>query len=79
MTHSDPTRMLLIDTSSATRSEDVITALVRGLDGFAVNLLQTKDAATTAMTSWLQTGELSKLIPDLIDALGRLLVLEQAA
>lgn len=51
------TRMLLIDTSSANRSEDVITALVKALDGFAVSMLQTKDSAATAMTSWLQTGE----------------------
>ena len=50
-------RLLLIDTSSATRSEEVITALVKAMDGFAVTLLQTKDSAATAMTSWLKTGE----------------------
>lgn len=48
---------LVIDTASPSRAEDVITALVKTLDGFSVSMLQTKDVPTTAMTSWLHSGE----------------------
>lgn len=50
-------RRLVIDTSSPSRAEDVITVLVRSLDGFSIGMVQTKDAPTSAMTSWLQSGE----------------------
>lgn len=50
-------RTMLIDTASASRAEDVVTALVRALDGFAVGLIQTQAAPCSAMTAWLGTGE----------------------
>lgn len=54
----DPTRQLLyLDTSSSARAEDVITCLVRSLDGFAVTLLQTKESAAVVMKEWLASGE----------------------
>lgn len=54
----DPSRHLLyLDTSSSARAEDVITCLVRSLDGFAVTLLQTKESAAVAMKEWLASGE----------------------
>ncbi|HEX5312163.1 recombination-associated protein RdgC [Aquabacterium sp.] len=54
----DPARhLLMLDTSSSARAEDVITSLVKSLDGFAVSLLQTKDSAAVAMKEWLASGE----------------------
>ncbi|MGE5453213.1 MAG: recombination-associated protein RdgC [Acidobacteriota bacterium] len=54
----DPAHHLLyLDTSSSSRAEDVITCLVRSLDGFAVTLLQTKESAAVAMKEWLASGE----------------------
>lgn len=54
----DPTRhMLMLDTSSSSRAEDVITTLVKVLDGFAVTLLQSKESAAVAMKEWLASGE----------------------
>lgn len=54
----DPTRhMLMLDTSSSSRAEDVITTLVKVLDGFAVTLLQSKESAAVAMKEWLVSGE----------------------
>lgn len=50
-------RLLVIDTASASRAEDVVSCLVKSLDGFSISLLQTKDAPCTAMTSWLHSGE----------------------
>jgi len=54
----DPARhMLMLDTSSSSRAEDVITTLVKVLDGFAVTLLQSKESAAVAMKEWLASGE----------------------
>lgn len=54
----DPSHhLLMLDTSSSARAEDVITSLVKSLDGFAVSLLQTKDSAAVAMKEWLASGE----------------------
>ena len=54
----DPARhLLMLDTSTSARAEDVITSLVKSLDGFAVSLLQTKDSAAVAMKEWLASGE----------------------
>lgn len=49
--------LLMLDTSSSSRAEDVITSLVKCLDGFAVSLLQTKESASVAMKEWLASGE----------------------
>lgn len=50
-------RLLVIDTASASRAEDVVSCLVKALDGFAVSLVQTQHSPTTAMTGWLHSGE----------------------
>lgn len=50
-------RLLVIDSSSQARAEEVVTALVKGLDGFAVSPLQTKESAAVAMSQWLVDGE----------------------
>lgn len=49
--------LLMLDTSSSSRAEDVITSLVKSLDGFSVSLLQTKESASVAMKEWLASGE----------------------
>lgn len=54
----DPAKhLLMLDTSSSSRAEDVITSLVKALDGFSVSLLQTKESAAVAMKEWLASGE----------------------
>jgi len=50
-------RLLFIDTASARRAEDVVTLLVKSLDGFAVLPLQTQVTPVSAMSGWLGTGE----------------------
>ncbi|MDE2076416.1 MAG: recombination-associated protein RdgC [Burkholderiales bacterium] len=49
--------LLMLDTSSSARAEDVITYLVKSLDGFSMALLQTKESASVAMKEWLASGE----------------------
>ena len=54
----DPKRhLLMIDASSPTRAEDVVSALVKSLDGFAVSQLQTAQSAAVMMSEWLVSGE----------------------
>lgn len=50
-------RFLVIDAGSQKRAEEVVTLLVKALDGFAVRLLQTQLAPVTAMSAWLTAGE----------------------
>jgi len=50
-------RLLFIDTASAKRAEDVVTLLVKTLEGFAVLPLQTQVTPVSAMSGWLGTGE----------------------
>ncbi|HSI56979.1 MAG TPA: recombination-associated protein RdgC [Ideonella sp.] len=50
-------RLLMIDTSSATRAESVVTYLVKALDGFAVTQFQTTMSPAAAMSAWLASGE----------------------
>lgn len=50
-------RLLMIDTSSATRAESVVTYLVKALDGFAVSQFQTTLSPAVAMSAWLASGE----------------------
>lgn len=50
-------RVLVLDTASAKRAEDVVTQLVKALDGFAVLALQTQRSPVAAMSDWLQSGE----------------------
>ena len=50
-------RWLVIDASSQTRADEVVTMLVKSLDGLAVTLLDTKLSPTTAMSDWLISQE----------------------
>lgn len=50
----DPsTRRLVLDTTSTAVSDDIVTALVKLLDGFAVEPLDTATSPTVAMAAWL--------------------------
>lgn len=46
-------RMLVIDAASQGKSDEVVTALVKSLDGLALRLLDTQVSPTTAMSAWL--------------------------
>ena len=48
---------LVIDASSQARADEVVTALVAVLDGFAVTLLNTQQSPAAAMAQWLTTQE----------------------
>ncbi|AKJ28596.1 recombination-associated protein RdgC [Caldimonas brevitalea] len=50
-------RFLMLDTSSSTKAEEVITLLVKSLDGFAVSQLHTAESPAVAMSDWLLNGE----------------------
>jgi len=50
-------RRLTINSSNATRADEIVTALVSALDGFSVALLQTQMEPATAMSNWLATQE----------------------
>ena len=50
-------RWLVIDASSQTRADEVVTMLVKSLDGLAVALLDSKLSPTAAMSDWLVTQE----------------------
>ena len=49
--------LLVIDASSQARADDVVTMLVKSLDGFAAALLNTKLSPTAAMAEWLISQE----------------------
>lgn len=54
----DPqTRRLTLDTSNQARADAVVTALVQGLDGFAVAAFHTQVEPASAMAGWLATQE----------------------
>lgn len=54
----DPQNHLLaIDTSSQTKADEVVTALIDCLPGLAVSLLDSRTAPTSAMSYWLRTQE----------------------
>jgi recombination associated protein RdgC len=44
---------MVLDTTSNARADDIITALVKVLDGFSVELLDTTTSPTVAMAAWL--------------------------
>lgn len=50
-------RLLIVDASSPARAGDVVTHLVKVLDGLPVAPLQTALSAATAMAGWLADGE----------------------
>ena len=47
------TRTLVLDASSASKADEVITALVRAIDGLSMTYVQTNMTPQTAMTQWL--------------------------
>lgn len=50
-------RFLVLDTSSQSRADEVVTALVQALPGLSVSLLDTQTSPTVAMSHWLSTQE----------------------
>lgn len=49
--------LMVIDASTNSRADEVVTALVRALDGFSVALLDTQISPTSAMAGWLLTQD----------------------
>ena len=50
-------RLLVIDAGSQTRADEVVTMLVKSLDGFAAAMLDSKLSPTAAMSEWLVSQE----------------------
>ena len=50
-------RLLVLDAGSQTRADEVVTALVKSLDGFAPTLLNTVTSPAVAMSEWLLSQE----------------------
>jgi recombination associated protein RdgC len=50
-------QLLVIDAASQAKSDEVVTALVKSLDGLALSLLNTRLSPTTAMSEWLTSQE----------------------
>ena len=54
----DPVKNLLVlDTASVSRADDVVTDLVKALEGFAVSAITTAVAPASAMAGWLGSQE----------------------
>jgi len=54
----DPAALVLVvDASSQGRADEIITALVKAIDGFAVQQINTAISPATAMANWLTTQE----------------------
>jgi len=50
-------RLLLIDSSSQAKADEVVTALVQGFTGFSDMLVQTETSASVSMAEWLVSKE----------------------
>ena len=50
-------RLLMVDASSPARAGEVVTQLIKSLDGLTLTPLQTTESASVAMSGWLLTGE----------------------
>lgn len=50
-------RLLMVDSGSQAKAEEVVTMLVKALDGLALTLVQTEMSPSVAMAHWLGTGE----------------------
>jgi recombination associated protein RdgC len=50
-------RRLVVNASNAARADEVVTSLVKALDGFAVALINTQMEPATAMSGWLASQE----------------------
>jgi len=50
-------RLLMLDTGSQARADEVVTLLIKLIDGLALSLVQTEMSPAVAMAHWLGTGE----------------------
>jgi recombination associated protein RdgC len=50
-------QLLVIDAASQAKSDEVVTALVKSLDGLALTLINTQVSPTAAMSEWLVSQE----------------------
>jgi recombination associated protein RdgC len=50
-------RMLVLDSGSQAKAEEVVTLLIKEINGLALSLLQTEMSPAVAMAHWLGTGE----------------------
>lgn len=50
-------RLMVVDSGSQARADEVVTALVKALEGFAVSKLQTATSAQVSMSEWLASSE----------------------
>ena len=50
-------KLLVLGAGSQGKADEVMTALVKSIDGFAVQLVNTQTAPATAMAQWLSTQE----------------------
>ena len=50
-------RLLVVDTASPSRADDVVTQLVKAIDGLIVAPLHTAEAPAAVMSAWLVDGE----------------------
>lgn len=50
-------QLLVVDTGSQSRADEVTTALIKSLEGLALWLLETQTTPATAMADWLRTQE----------------------
>jgi recombination associated protein RdgC len=50
-------QLLVIDAASQAKSDEVVTALVKSLDGLALTLINTQVSPTAAMSGWLVSQE----------------------
>jgi recombination associated protein RdgC len=50
-------RLLVIDCGSQAKADEVVSMLVKAMDGLALSLIQTETSAAVAMAHWLGTGE----------------------
>lgn len=50
-------RRLVVNASNAARADEVVTSLVKSLEGFAVAMLQTQQEPAAAMSGWLSSQE----------------------
>jgi recombination associated protein RdgC len=50
-------RRLVVNSTNAARADEVVTSLVKSLDGFAVTALNTQMEPATAMSGWLASQE----------------------
>nr|WP_276598042.1 recombination-associated protein RdgC [Roseateles koreensis] len=49
-------QLLMIDAGSASRAEEVVTLLIKALDGLNLHLIQTAEAPAACMAAWLMDG-----------------------